>query len=462
MKALTLMRPIAFAFVLAIVLAIPGVVRDPPVLPLALDADPTAVILALAPAAGPAPAVPGPAPFAFLAAPLARWLDPGAGVGFAAGAALMGAFAALLARRRRDQRPPVEALPDVIAEVVAPAPAPPAPPAPARGELNALSNALATIDMLDVEARTSLRHAGRAVAELAELIGQGRLIASEPKLIADQAVAAVAAQRSAVAATRDRARARVDEAAGLRAHGAAVGQRARAALDAAEAMDAAFQAFLALVEGRALQPDGDARTKAERLNEALAALTGAIVAIEERLVELDETVGAAPPPVLDTADGAEETFDRATERLGGALDALAGALGPVDRYTAEVRTRADGVTRTLDQALDRVATILAGFAGREDRRRFHRVHADLGAKLLVDDTWTDCRIINISLGGAAVDVALDCAPGKGGQLSLHGWDGLMPVIVTGTSQGRTHLCFQVTEALERSIKGFIDHLPAAA
>jgi len=38
----------------------------------------------------------------------------------------------------------------------------------------------------------------------------------------------------------------------------------------------------------------------------------------------------------------------------------------------------------------------------------------------------------------------------------------MPVIVTGVSQGRTHLCFQVTEALERSIKSFIDQFPVAA
>jgi hypothetical protein len=238
------------------------------------------------------------------------------------------------------------------------------------------------------------------------------------------------------------------------------------AFAAAETMDATFQDFLSTLAARTDESAEEARARAARLNERIEALTTAIVAVEERLVALDEVL-ARPMQEASaaTAEGGDDGIGdlaRAAQRLREGLEPLVAMLAPADRYVADVRARGAEASQAIDTALDRIATILTGFTGREDRRRFHRVHADLGAKILVEGTWTDCRIINISLGGAAIDTAIDCAAGQLGQLSLHGWDGLMPVIVTGVSQGRTHLCFQVTEALERSIKSFIDQLPVAA
>lgn len=185
-----------------------------------------------------------------------------------------------------------------------------------------------------------------------------------------------------------------------------------------------FQDFLATIAARADESVEEARVRAARLNERIEALTTAIVAVEERLVALDEVLAQPPdvdpPSAAGDADDGVDDLLRAAQRLREGLDPLVAMLALANRYVADVRSRATEASQAIDTALDRIATILAGFAGREDRRRFHRVHADLSAKILVEGSWTDCRIINISLGGAAIDAALDCGAGQLGQLSLHG------------------------------------------
>lgn len=465
------MRRYVFALAVMGLALIPATTHDVPRLHDG-DAELASVVLDLAPGAGGGATAASNPTSSLPAGPWSigvpwAWFD-------ARALALIGALAGLGAlvlvhRRERDRRPVAVELPDRIEDIVQPASeARSAPARPGRAELNALSNALATIDMLDVEARTSLRHAARAVADLADLVAQSRLVAAEPVLIAQEVRVAAGRQSDALAAWRARsirAETRRDEL--IQANDRLV-VASQAVLEASEGMDLAFQAFLAAADNRTPEPpDGmaPAKTRAERLHEALERLTTAIVAVEEKLVDLDEGVvnaDALSRALADEARPDDDAAGRATERLTATLDALAQALTPVDRYVIDVRARATTTTRALDEALDRIGTILSGFAGREERRRFHRNHVDIGAKVLMDDRWVACRVVNISLGGAALDTMLDGKAGQGAQLALHGWDGLLPVIVTGNSQGRTHLCFQLTEVLEAALKAFLDGLPVAA
>ncbi len=427
--------------------------------PLEADRDwPSAAILALAPAAGPQRAAASVSssfnPLTWLG--MRRSLDARVLAAFGAACGLLAL--AIVARRQGVAAPVAADLPARIAEVVAPAPEP--APRPARVEVNALSNALATIDMLDLEMRTSLKHAGQSVAELTALVAQGRLVAIEPGLMMAAALDAARVQRDALAAC-------AAEVGALRDASAAAAttelvRAARSVLDHAEAMDRAFQNLVEAVGGAETASEPEARV--ERFQSALAALTEAIVAIEERLVTLDEAAALADGvvEVVPVGGAAGPDGERAATRLADVLGSLQRALEPADGYTAEVRGRAEATTRTLDQALARVATILSGFEVREERRRFHRIHAEIPAKVLIDGRWTACRVVNLSLGGAAIDVALDAAPGSQGQIALNAWDGLLPLFVTGNSPGRTHVCFQLTETLEQGLRAYLDRVPEAA
>ncbi|MEX2648048.1 MAG: PilZ domain-containing protein [Alphaproteobacteria bacterium] len=430
-----------------------------------VDADgewPSAAILALAPAAGPEHEVASVASssnrFTWLGRSVRRSLDARFLAGFGAVCGLLAL--AVVARRQGVAAPVAAGLPARIAVGVARAPEP--APRPARVEVNALSNALATIDMLDLEMRTSLKHAGQSVAELTTLVAQGQLVAVEPGLMMAAALEAARTQREALAACAAEVGALRDAHAASAVATSGLVQASRLVLDQAEAMDRAFQSLVEVVGGEASVSDPAARV--ERFQAALAALTEAIVAIEERLVTLDEAVAVADctAEVAPAGGDAGPDAERAATRLADVLGSLGRALGPADNYVAEVRRRAEATTRTLDQALARVATILSGFEVREERRRFHRIHAEIPAKVLIDDRWTACRVVNLSLGGAAIDVALDAQPGTQGQFALKGWDGLVPLIVTGNSPGRTHVCFQLTEALEQGLRAYLDRVPEAA
>lgn len=389
------------------------------------------------------------------------------------GAFLLSSFLVLLAvaigRRRRSRRPladPGAALPADVNEVIAKPEARPVAKAPAqtaqRAEANALSNALAAIDVIDIELRTSLHNLTGRIGELGRLAGPGEPMPT-PELgpIHDGLVRAVdGLVRHMEIAQEANAQAR------QAANGAL--ERVRRVMRSAEKMDGAFQALGAAVPSQAPATPADVAQMARTFSSASAALTAAVVELEQELVDLDQAASDAATAWDKRVQGAADG-EPAARRAYAALDRLASAATAIDRLAAtrgvrqsQIGAQISELGRLADHALGRVKTVLAGFANREERRRYTRNKTELPARLLVDGAWMPCRLVCVSLGGGAVDIEIAHPRGTQGQLSIEGWTSLIPLVVTGTTYQRTHLSFQLNEGLSQSLMAFLDRVPVAA
>ncbi len=386
-------------------------------------------------------------------------------------------------RRRRD----VPAAPDV--PVVAAAPPPLAPQS--RTLSNSLSQALAAVDLMEIEVHTALSQLGRTIDVLATDVTQSPLGAREPAVRAAEALSLVAAVKDQLAALRadldDHWAGQIKAKAEL----STTMERLQDVVRSAERMDAMFQGLIGTVEeiagiprlfdeleiraqvGAAENggPMADTIARARRiamlridgLRRIAEDLTKVVVDVEERLVSLDEAATrlVAATPAADAGAAALDGCDGRIECLAGRLADLPGLLAPADEHAARLATQAGRARDLITQALGRLETILGNFVRTEERRRFQRVPAALPARVLIDDAWHDCNVVNLSLGGAAIDRELDCRAGAEGQLSFIGWDSLVPLVVTGTTPQRTHLCFRLNETLAKSLIGYLDVLQAA-
>jgi len=378
-------------------------------------------------------------------------------------------LAVAIGRRRRAQRPLAEAgesLPQSVAEVLKAPAAEPVAAAPAqtaqRAEANALSNALAAIDVIDIELRTSLHNLTGKIGELGRLVN-GAEAGGAPEMGAlhDGLVQAVdGLVRHMEVAQEANAQAR------QAADGAL--ERVRRVMRAAEKMDGAFQALGAALPTQPPATPAEVAAMARAFSAAGEGLTAAVVELEQELVDLDQAAADAAAAWDRRVAGAAES-EPVVRRAYAALDRMATAAGAADRMAAtqEMRRRQVGAQvaemgRLADHALARVKTVLAGFTNREERRRYTRSKTDLPARLLVDGEWIHCRLVCISLGGGAVDVEVAHPRGTPGQLSIEGWTSLIPLVITGTTYQRTHLSFQANEGVSQNLMAFLDKVPAAA
>ncbi len=103
------------------------------------------------------------------------------------------------------------------------------------------------------------------------------------------------------------------------------------------------------------------------------------------------------------------------------------------------------------------------------RRRKHPRHATsnpatmkVPAYLNYSDDRVPCRLINISLGGAAVDVQLRSGTDEDVRLEIEGVPGYFDAAVAGTSLSGTHLTFHDDEDLRRRVGEFVDSTRPAA
>jgi hypothetical protein len=406
-----------------------------------------------------------------------------------AGGMLAGLAVGLILGRQRKPAPMRDS--EAVAAAEAPSPGSDASSRPAA---NTLAQALAALDMMEIEARTSFRHLAHTIASLAEEARVSPLGSRAPAARAEEARSSLASAAGALAASRETFdRQRRDAAA---VHGLAkdVLARVQDAVAAAEGMDGSFQTLVAAAETIAWLPrlfdelelragggaggGGDALAlafaRARRialariadLDKARGALMEGIVVVEENLVALDDAgrrlLEHAASAVGREADAASlDDLEARLREAGAALDATRDLLAPVDAHAERFATRAGEAERIVTEALGRLETILGRLVREEDRRKFQRIATRLPVRVLIEDAWSEGEVIDLSMGGAAIAGELPCRPGADGQIAFRDWDTMLPFVVTGVSGGRTHLCFRLNEGLARGLIGYVETLLAA-
>ncbi|MSP83164.1 MAG: hypothetical protein EXQ94_09585 [Alphaproteobacteria bacterium] len=393
-------------------------------------------------------------------------------------------------RRRRRGADAAHAMPEASEEG---GPTPPIVSPASRPVANALAQSLAAIDMMEIEVRTSLRHLGKSVEVLADGIVHSPMGSREPALKAGDAQDALAEVEARFAQLRTGWADHEVRIAEARTAAESAMTRIQSVVRLAESMDSAFQMMVASAEEISWLPrlfdELELRARPEASGESIAlaiararqialgridgllnardALTLGIVAVEESLVSLDE----AGPQLVNAAAlraggsgllGARiEDCDQSVSRLRGVLDELQELLAPLDAHAARLRAEAGETGQIVAQTITRMDAILGSFIRVEERRRFQRMNMAIPARVLIEDRWHDCQVMNLSMGGAAIDRALPCRVGASGQLSFLGWDAMIPLVVTGAGAGRTHLCFQLNDTLSKGLIGYVDGMLAA-
>jgi methyl-accepting chemotaxis protein len=171
------------------------------------------------------------------------------------------------------------------------------------------------------------------------------------------------------------------------------------------------------------------------IHDASAVIVAAIDQQGNATTDIARSVSLAAAEARQVTQGLGSVND-ATSATGSAAEDVLGAAGALSSQASELSTE--------------VANFLSAIRDAANRRRFERVPCDLAASVELNGRRHDCRLKDISLGGALLDRALDARPGTpftitvGPAASIHGR-------VVSHADGLTRLQFLLDAATQAKV-----------
>jgi methyl-accepting chemotaxis protein len=188
------------------------------------------------------------------------------------------------------------------------------------------------------------------------------------------------------------------------------------------------------------------------VRKATGASVAAVARIEQTIGEVSTIAGSIAAAVeqqgaatAEIARNVNETAAAATE-MTRRIDEVSGEAGKTGEHAAGVRDHAAGLTRQVEELRHVVVRVVRTSTTDVDRRLMPREQVDLPCRLNVRGGSHAARVIDLSLGGAAVRGGPELQPGDRGTLALDGVGLALPFEVRAQVDGVPRLAFVMDAA----------------
>ena len=189
---------------------------------------------------------------------------------------------------------------------------------------------------------------------------------------------------------------------------------------------------------------------------AIRSISGTIKQINEISEGIAEAVGQQSQATQEISASVQDTVQHMTEVSSQVADA-ARETDEVSQHSVNVTENAEQTSVNIDRLDKRIGEVLRELreSAVGNRRASSRVTGSWPGNVAVNGRKLDCKVANMSLGGALLENLEDLETGESTTLFIDGFsDGLQASVVKVTSQG-THVKFDLDEALRDKIRRFL-------
>ncbi len=146
---------------------------------------------------------------------------------------------------------------------------------------------------------------------------------------------------------------------------------------------------------------------------------------------------------------------RSTKEAGLALSTIVNAIEHTKDASAEVLTSARHVFESARDLQGEVESFLVAIREAGERRQYERMTVDMMVQICWAGHARECRMHDVSLGGASLDARMELPAGSPVELLI---PGVAPIQarIARLSNDATHLQFRLDEATAMRVSGFMD------
>jgi methyl-accepting chemotaxis protein len=217
-------------------------------------------------------------------------------------------------------------------------------------------------------------------------------------------------------------------------------QTARATEDIAAQIAAVQQAT-----GEAVGAIGSVGRTVEAIHDASATIAASM-----------EGQGTATGAMARDAQGAAAETRQVTSGMKSVSE-VAGATG---KAAEDVLQAAGALSSQAKELSDEVGNFLNAIRDAANRRRFERLACDLEGEMTIDGRPMRCRLVDISLGGGALDSEIDARPGSPFAIVI-GRSGKIHGRVVSHASGATRLQFLLDAGTQAQVSPLLDQARTA-
>lgn len=189
---------------------------------------------------------------------------------------------------------------------------------------------------------------------------------------------------------------------------------------------------------------------------AIRSITETILKISEISESINAAVEQQSHATQEISASVQTTVQHMTEVSSQVAD-VAGETEQVDRHSNEVMENAEQTSSNIDRLDTRMGKVLRELreSAAGDRRVHKRIKGDWSGHVIFEGQTFDCKIGDISLGGALLNSVSEVKAGDKIQIIIDGLGDSLNAVVVAQSPKGTHLQFALEEGQREKIGAFI-------
>ncbi len=199
---------------------------------------------------------------------------------------------------------------------------------------------------------------------------------------------------------------------------------------------------------------GSIRNETEGAVDAIRSISGTITQINEISDSITEAVSQQSQATQEISSSVQNTVQHMTEVSTQIAD-VASETDQVRGHSGSVKENADSTSTNLERLDQRMDAIMQELRDSGNRRKDERLEGSWRCQAAAGGQSHNCRMVNVSLGGALLEDLEGFSDGDSLTLFVEGFGGELAASVVTASDRQARVIFQIDETVKDSLRQFL-------